>query len=185
MRAHAIPGPWAAGERVLVCVNEDPSCAAVMRYARRLADRLHAPWTALHVETHALPAARARAERDRIAEGLRLAERLGGEAVTIPGGRIAEGIVEYASANNFTHIVIGKSRRSRWSELVRGSVVHDLVRRAGDISVHVIAGDGERRGHDPGEDGADAPDATMRSTPRPYLGSLGIVAVALGVGHAF
>src|SRR4051812_22988885 len=32
MRAHAIPGPWAAGERVLVCVNEDPSCGALVRY---------------------------------------------------------------------------------------------------------------------------------------------------------
>src|SRR5271170_3072669 len=40
MRAHAIAGPWAAGERVLVCVNEDPSCAEVVRYTRRLADRL-------------------------------------------------------------------------------------------------------------------------------------------------
>src|ERR1700758_4028018 len=39
MRAHAIPGPWAAGERVLVCVNEHPSCLGLVRYTRRLADR--------------------------------------------------------------------------------------------------------------------------------------------------
>src|SRR5271168_3234453 len=32
MRAHAIQGPWEAGERVLVCVNEDPNSAAVVRY---------------------------------------------------------------------------------------------------------------------------------------------------------
>src|SRR5271170_2425501 len=47
MRAHAIQGPWAASDRVLVCVNEDPSVAAVVRYARRLADRLHAPFIAI------------------------------------------------------------------------------------------------------------------------------------------
>src|SRR5208283_4251333 len=46
MRAHAISGPWAAGERVLVCVSEAPACAALIRYAKRLADRLHGPWTA-------------------------------------------------------------------------------------------------------------------------------------------
>ena len=40
-----------------------------------------------------------------------------------------------------TQIIIGKSTRSRWFEIMRGSVVHDLVRRAGNISVHVIAGD--------------------------------------------
>src|SRR5215469_12527734 len=39
MRAHAIAGPWAAGERVLVCVSEAPSTAGLIRYAKRLADR--------------------------------------------------------------------------------------------------------------------------------------------------
>src|SRR5579884_1006595 len=38
MRAHAIAGPWAASERVLVGVSEDPSCEAIVRYARRLAE---------------------------------------------------------------------------------------------------------------------------------------------------
>ena len=57
MQAHAIAGPWAAGERVLVCISEDPRRAGLVRYAKRLADRLHAPWTALHVETPAQPSA--------------------------------------------------------------------------------------------------------------------------------
>ena len=56
MRAHAIEGPWAAGERILVCVNELPGAAALVRSAKRLADRLHAPWIAVHVRTAALPA---------------------------------------------------------------------------------------------------------------------------------
>src|SRR6202049_795294 len=51
MQAHAIPGPWAAGERILVCVSEDPRAAGLVRYAKRLADRLHAPWMALSIET--------------------------------------------------------------------------------------------------------------------------------------
>ena len=143
MRAHAIAGPWAAGERVLVGVNEDPNCAGVVRYARRLADRLRAPWTAIHVETSRAQRL-SEPERDRIAEGLRLAERLGGETYTIPGRNIADCVLDYARANNFTHIVIAKSRRSRWSEWLRGSVTHQLIRHAGDISVHVIAERGER-----------------------------------------
>ena len=57
MQARAISGPWAAGERILVCVSEDPRAAGLVRYAKRLADRLHAPWTALYVETPAQPAA--------------------------------------------------------------------------------------------------------------------------------
>src|SRR3981189_609879 len=83
-------------------------------------------------------------QRDRLADTLRLAEALGGEANTIPGvgRRIADDLINFAHANNVTHIIIGKSTRSWWFELMRGSVVHDLVRRAGNISVNVIAGAG-------------------------------------------
>src|ERR1700758_1526278 len=51
MQANAIAGPWAAGERILVCVSEDPRAAGLVRQAKRLADRVHAPWTAISIET--------------------------------------------------------------------------------------------------------------------------------------
>ena len=142
MQANAIAGPWAAGERLLVCVSEDPRAAGLVRAAKRLADRLHAPWTALCVETRR-SLQLTEAERDRLADTLRLAETLGGEVLTIPaaGRRIADDVLAVAHANNVTQIIIGKSTRSRWFELLRGSVVHDLVRRAGQISVQVISGD--------------------------------------------
>src|SRR5690348_6333926 len=84
MQARAISGPWPAGERLLVCISEDPRSAGLVRYAKRRADRLHAPWTALYVETRR-SLQLSEEERDRIADTLRLAERLGGEAVTVPG----------------------------------------------------------------------------------------------------
>src|SRR5579871_1683852 len=129
MQARAIPGPWAAGERILVCVSEDPRCAGLVRYTKRRADRLHAPWTALYVEGRR-SLQLSEEERDRVADTLRLAERLGGESVTVPGSswHIADDIIAFARAHNITQIVIGKSRRSRWFEMINGSVVHDLVR---------------------------------------------------------
>src|SRR5436853_354286 len=142
MQARAISGPLPAGERLLVCISEDARSAALVRYAKRLADRLHAPWTALSVETRR-SLQLTDEERDRLADTMRLAEALGGEALTIPGvgRRIADDVINFAHANNVTQIIIGKSTRSWWFELTRGSVVHDLVRRSGNISVHVIAGD--------------------------------------------
>ncbi|KAF0186717.1 MAG: two-component system OmpR family sensor histidine kinase KdpD [Caulobacteraceae bacterium] len=142
MQAHAIEGPLAAGERILVCVSEDPRTSGLVRYAKRLADRLHGPWTGLYVETQR-SVQLTDPQRDRISESLRLSRALGGEAVTIPGGhrRIADDVIDFAQANNITQIIVGKSARSRWFEIVHGSVVHDLVRGAGNISVHVIAGE--------------------------------------------
>src|ERR1700690_2398212 len=51
MRSHAIQGPWAAGERGLVCVEGGAKATAVVRHAKRLADRLRAPWIAISIET--------------------------------------------------------------------------------------------------------------------------------------
>ena len=153
MQANAIAGPWAAGERILVCVSEDPRAAGLVRYTKRLADRLHAPWTAISIETRR-SLQLTDEQRDRLADTMRLAEALGGEALTIPGvgRRIADDVIHFAHANNVTQIIIGKSTRSWWFELMRGSVVHDLVRRAGNISVHVIAGDEAGRGEAGGAD---------------------------------
>ena len=180
MRAGAIPGPWAAGERVLVCITEDPRAAGLVRYAKRIADRLHCQWTALHVESRRSHQY-TEVERDRVADTLRLAEKLGGQAVTIPGSvpAIADDVIAYAESRNVTHIVLGKTARSRWFEMLHGSVVHDLVRRSGNISVHVIAGDagGER-----------VPRKTVRTAqtgkafdPGRYAVALGLVGVAAGV----
>src|SRR5262245_5984375 len=110
MQARAILGPWAAGDRLLVCISEDPRAAGLVRYTKRLADRLHAAWAALYVETKR-SLQLTEEQRDRVADTLRLAQSLGGEAVTIPGGdqRIADDVVAYAKVNNITQVVIGKS----------------------------------------------------------------------------
>src|SRR5262245_57870068 len=178
MRAHAIAGPWEASERIVVCVSENPGSLALIRYARRLADRLHASWSAIHIETtrsHSLSAS----ERDRIAEALRLAQRLGAQAVTIPGAEAADGIVEYAQANNYTHIVIAKSNRSYWSELVNGSVTHRLIRRAGGISVHVIAAQRAAQGDEKAAPLASKVGEKAAPSARDYAEAFAAVLIAL------
>ena len=180
MQAQAIQGPLAAGERLLVCVNEDPRAAGLVRCTKRLADRLRAPWTALLIETSRTLNFDEEV-RDRIVDTLRLAERLGAESITIPGSarRIADDIVSFAHTNNVTQIVVGKTTRSRWFELLNGSVVHDLVRRAGDISVQVIGN----------VDEVPIPKKSVRTAkdpkgfdPLPYIAAVVAVGAALGIG---
>ena len=142
MQAHAIPGPWAAGERILACIGGDASSTDVVRHAKRMADSLKAPWTAVHVET-GRNLNLSDAERDRIAEAMRLAQRLGAETVTLPGQDVADTIAEYARANNFTHIIIVQPPRAWWRELFYGSLAQQLIRKAGGASVHVLGRSGE------------------------------------------
>jgi len=136
MRAHAIEGPWAAGERVVACLDPSPQALDVLRAARRTADRLRAPLLALYVENER-HAALNEAERAALTEAQRLAERLGAEVHVVPGRAIDEEVLAFCRQNNVTRIVIGKSQRSRLFELRHGSVVDRLVRNAGGIAIEI------------------------------------------------
>lgn len=137
MQAHAITGPWAVRERIMVCVSEGPFGERLVRAARRMAGRRRAEWIAVFVEPagfHRRPAA----ERERVARALRLAERLGGEPVTIPGRDVATELVRYARQRNVTELILGKPLRSFWQELWRRSPIDDVIRTSGDIELRLI-----------------------------------------------
>ncbi len=137
MKAQAVEGPWAAKDRIMVCVGTSPTSARLVRAAKRRADRRNAEWLAVFVETPAYQRA-SEADHDRVARTLRMAEQLGGQAVNLPGSRPAEDLIRYARSRNVTEIIIGKSGRSWWQEVWRGALVNDLIRLSGPIDVYVI-----------------------------------------------
>jgi two-component system sensor histidine kinase KdpD len=144
METRAIPGPWPAGERLLVCISSSPLSERLVRAARRLADELKAEWYAVHVETPG-DAGMSFANTEQITRILHLAEELGAKTVTVPGAKVADTILEYARQHNVTKIIAGKPVRARWRELWRGAVVDRLIRYGGDIDVYVVSGEGEQR----------------------------------------
>ena len=176
MQSHSISGPWAAGERILVCVNENPSSYDLIRYARRTADKIQAKWVAVYIEStrhHTLSAE----ARDRVAGALRLAEQLGGDTVIIPGRQIATDLLTYAREHNITQIILGKSPRSKWFEMVHGSIVRDLVRHSGKIGIHVIAAQDESLGKS-STTSLKADFGSLFS----YIAATGLVGLALMLG---
>lgn len=128
---------WPAAERVIVCVSSSPHSADLVRAARRLATEAHADWEAVYVET-AAGRELSGAARARLDTTLRLAESLGGEAVTLSGERVSETLVAYARQRNATKIVVGKPTHSPVLDRLRGSLVDALIRRSGDIDVYVV-----------------------------------------------
>jgi two-component system, OmpR family, sensor histidine kinase KdpD len=140
MQAQAIPGPWPTTERIMVCVSPSPLSARLVRAAKRRADRRHAEWLAAYVETPK-HVRLSEADRDRVSRTLQLAEKLGGEAVSIPGRKAADDLIRYARSRNVTEIIIGKSQRPWWHDLRYGSIVSDLIRKSGRIDVYVISGE--------------------------------------------
>ena len=133
---HGITEPWETRERVVVAVTGAPGTENLIRRAARIAQRAHGELVGVHVvadENLAEPVTGLVA-RHRI-----LLEQLGGDYREVVGRDVGAALVDFARAENATQIVVGGSRRSRWTEMARGSVINRVVRLAGPIDVHVIS----------------------------------------------
>lgn len=135
MQANAIEGPWAAGERILVCVGPDSDATALIRSAKRLADLMDAPWMAVTVERPG-----AQQVHRLVDEALQLAQTLGAEVKTLVAQDFAHELLRVARFENVTQIVIGRGKRRGFAELFRQSLAQELVRLADGIAIHVVTG---------------------------------------------
>jgi two-component system sensor histidine kinase KdpD len=138
---HGIAGPWETRERVVVALTGAPGGDHLVRRAARMAARSKAELVGVHV----------RSEEGLVGPGrgalgahVELLTELGGIYREVTGPDVASSLVQLARAENATQLVIGASRRSRWSELAHGSVANAILREAGGaLDVHVISTAGD------------------------------------------
>jgi two-component system sensor histidine kinase KdpD len=178
MRSHAIPGPWPAQDRVLVCINEAPVSKALVRAAKRMAERSRTEWLAASVVT---PASEhlSDAAKDSIADTLRLAETLGAEIATINAeSHIADEILIFARSRNVSRIVIGRPRpRFFTAWFLRETVAEEIIRKAEDFEVTIISADPEEAR----KSVIRGPRVTPERDPKAYLWATIAVAASTGV----
>src|SRR3989339_328063 len=67
-----------------------------------------------------------------------MAEQLGATALTLSGYHVAQEIINYARSNNVTKIILGKPLKRNLSDLLKGTIVDQVVEQSGDIDVHII-----------------------------------------------
>ena len=127
-----------ASDHVLVAIGPDSQAEQLVRAGKRIAAALDAQWSVVYVETPALLRL-SEAERDRRIDLLRLAESLGAETVTLDGPSAATTLVEYAQTRHATRLIVGAPKRRGWRAWLRPSTTTELVRRARDFDVLMIA----------------------------------------------
>jgi two-component system sensor histidine kinase KdpD len=170
---HGITEPWETRERVVVAITGAPSADALVRRAARIAQRAHGELLGVHVRSDdGLVGG-----DDTVDHQRRLLEEMGGTYHETAGNDVAAALVEFARAENATQLVLGASRRSRWAELTRGSVINRVVRLSGKIDVHVIS-----QAEAEGEDGDRAvPRMRRRVTLSPRRRLLAWLTAVMGI----
>ncbi|MBC9733356.1 DUF4118 domain-containing protein [Nocardioides marmotae] len=140
---HDIDSTWATRERIIVPVSGGPESSTLVRRAARIASR------ASGSEWHTLYVARqdglAGVSPEVLGRLRQKTEELGGSFHTVISDDPAQGILDFARAENATQIVVGASRRGRAAALVSPGVGERVVAASGDIDVHIVTHDYARR----------------------------------------
>jgi two-component system sensor histidine kinase KdpD len=170
---HGIDRPWETRERILVAITGSEDGDRLIRRGARMAARAHGDLVAVHVTSldGAAQGSRVTLERRKA-----LVEELGGTVKEVAGDDIGDALVAAARSLNATQIILGATRRSRYAELTRGSVINRVIRASGiGIDVHVIS-----------REESDAPTESTRRRRRPaalparrVLLAFGLAAVGL------
>jgi two-component system sensor histidine kinase KdpD len=166
-QAHGVADPWKSGQRLLVAVSASPTSAALVRWTKRLAGELQAPWLAVYVE---LPQPLGHDEQSRLAKHLALARELGAQVINTTDGDVTRGLLRVAREQNATQLVVGKPvgwQALHW--LRGGSVLNRLIRESGHIDIHAVRAEGE------------TPILRRPTTPRFAAGDSRAYGVAFGV----
>ncbi len=138
-KTFAISKVWNVRDRFLVCISPSPRAVRLVRAGKRIAAGLGVEWIVAYVEA---PSRLYNSkDRARIAEMMRLAEKLGAETIMLTGQDIADTLIDYSRARNITKIIIGKPGRPRMHELLFGSVINELARKCGEIDLYLISGE--------------------------------------------
>ncbi len=136
---HGIENQWETKERVVVGLAGAIDGDDIVRRAARLANRSRADLLGVFVRpTDGLTDDTSTA----LATQVELLQSLGGRYHEVVGDDVASALLAFAKAENATQLVLGASRRSRADEWLRGSPVARVIRRAGEIDIHVISYEG-------------------------------------------
>jgi len=140
MAAHGIVGTWETRERVVVALTGAPGGEQLIRRAARMAARSKGDLLGVHVRNDD---GLAKPPSALLEKNTSLLLELGGTYHRVAGTDIPSALVDFAKAERATQLVLGTSRRSRWTELTRGSIINNVIRLAAPLDVHVIHTDAE------------------------------------------
>ena len=131
---------WAKGavpetrERILVCVGRPHDAEDLVRRGARMAQRAQGDLFVIHIRT-----GDETGKPEWIQDVERLVRDLGGDFQIVEADTAVDGVLSFAYRNHVTQVVVGEPLKSRWQELVQGSFVNKLIRKAANIDVHVIS----------------------------------------------
>ncbi|WP_144551509.1 universal stress protein [Peribacillus simplex] len=138
-RKEGVRGPWRKDEVIFVCVNLRANSERLIRRGFRIAYRLKANWYVIFVQHQNELRTDEKLILDKL---LSLTHRLGGVFklyTTRDRQSVVKEIKKQLLTKKATQVILGQSARTRWQEIMGGSIVARLLREARHLDVLIVA----------------------------------------------
>jgi len=124
-----------------VCISSfSPRAATLLRRGSRMAGRLNTDWLVAYVETPEEAPTRIDAEAQRhLLTNIEKARELGAVVVRLQSREPVRALLDYARTHGVAHIMIGRSHRPWWQQVLGRTFVARMVRDATAFDLHVVA----------------------------------------------
>lgn len=134
LAASSAAGGAALRRRVLVAVDGHEYTEYLVRVARRFAERRQAPWTVAHVDT----GERSRTDGDKLQAAFQLAQRLGGNTVTLRGASVVDELLSYAGRHGVSSIIVGRTRERPIARIFNRTITQQLLGRGARFELTIV-----------------------------------------------
>jgi two-component system sensor histidine kinase KdpD len=122
-------------ERIAVCISSNPIAQYLIARSARMAERIGAEFFVIYVDTGKDDDPE---YRRTLSENFRFAENLGAQIVKTKGKRVAKEVAKIVHEKHITQVVFGRSAITGWRKYLYLSAIHDFLREAPKVDVHIV-----------------------------------------------
>jgi two-component system, OmpR family, sensor histidine kinase KdpD len=122
-------------ERIAVCISSNPEAQYLVARGARMAQALDGELYVVYID---MGQDTSDADRKSLDANIRFGENVGAEVVRLVGKSVAEAVAEFVHEKHITQVVFGRSATKGWRRFFYLSAIHQFLRDAPAVDVHIV-----------------------------------------------
>ncbi|MGA9354415.1 MAG: histidine kinase [Terriglobales bacterium] len=125
-------------ERIAVCISSNPAAQYLIARGARMSQAMNAELFVVYTD---LGQDESDENQRTLSANLRFAENVGAAIVRLKGKSVAEAVAEFVNEKHITQVVFGRSATRGWKRYFYLTAIHQFLRDAPSVDVHIVTQD--------------------------------------------
>jgi two-component system sensor histidine kinase KdpD len=132
---HGLDQAVAIRERIAVCISSNPAAQHLIARGARMAQAIDADLFVVYIDQRQDTS---EANQKTLNANIRFAENVGAHVVRLEGKSVAEAVAQFVHEKHITQVVFGRSATRGWKRYFYLSAIHQFLRDAPAVDVHIV-----------------------------------------------